>query len=272
MKPATWPLRFGAGGVLAVGTAGAMLTLSAVAPAGAATTPPNKVVVPQAITVKGLHASRISAAAASTKETVSFVLKTRNTAKLEADVEAGMPSGYLSVSKFANYYGQSQANVSALEAYLKTFGIKSSAYKDRLNISTTGTIADYNKALDVSQSMYRVAAAAAHGTTAAQPAQVFHGTTNNATLPASLGRFVYSDPRPDQLRDQRQRARGTRCCASRRRARGCSWATAPRRTSPSSTASTRSTPRAPRARARPSASSPTPASGRPTRRTSGSRS
>jgi subtilase family serine protease len=192
LKPATWPLRFGAGGVLAVGTAGAMLTLSAVAPAGAATTPPNKVVVPQAITVKGLHASRISAAAASTKETVSFVLKTRNTAKLEADVEAGMPSGYLSVSKFANYYGQSQANVSALEAYLKTFGIKSSAYRDRLNISTTGTVADYNKALDVSQSMYRAAATAAHGTTAAQPAQVFHGTTNNATLPASLARFVYS--------------------------------------------------------------------------------
>ena len=169
-----------------------MLMLSVAAPAGAATHPSGKAVVPQAITMKGLHVTRLSAAAASTKETVSFVLTTRQTRSLTASVEAGMPHGYVSVRGFASRYGQSPANIKALEGYLKGFGIKSNAYRDGLNISTTGTVADYNAALGVSQSVYRAAAIPAHGGFAGLPAQTFHGTTNDVTLPASLAKFVYS--------------------------------------------------------------------------------
>ncbi len=193
MKPAKWSWRLGAGTLVAAGTAGSMLLLSAVAPAGAATGPaPGKVAVPQGITAASLHGTRISAAPASMKETVSFVLKLRNASTLKSDVEAGMKHGFLSVSKFASHYGQSKANVAALEKYLKGKGIKSSAYADGLDISTTGTVAAYNSALSVTQSMYRIKAIPAHGNQAARAAMTIHGTASKALLPASLAKFVFS--------------------------------------------------------------------------------
>jgi len=55
LKPAHWPRRLRAGSLLAAGTAGSLLLLSAVAPAGAATGPSTgKVAVPQALSIAGL--------------------------------------------------------------------------------------------------------------------------------------------------------------------------------------------------------------------------
>jgi len=192
LKPASRPWRIGAGSLLAAGTAGSMLMLSAVAPAGAATHPSGKVVVPQALTVKGLHATRISAAATSAKMTVSFVLKIRNEGALEHNVEADMPSGFLSVRQFADRYGQTRAHIKALVAFLKADGIKSTVYADGLDVSTTGTAGDYEKAVGTAESIYRTPAVAAKGVRQARPAQTFYGTSDPATLPASIGAYVYS--------------------------------------------------------------------------------
>jgi kumamolisin len=194
LKPAIWSRRVGAGALIAVGTAGSMVMLSAVAPAGAATTgpKPGKVVVRQGITATSLHGARISAAASTTKMTVSFVLDLRNAGALESAVEGDMHQGYLSVSKFASQYGQTQANIAALEKYLEADGIKCTAYADGLDISTTGTAGDYTKALGTPESLYRIKAVSAHGSRAARPAAVVYGTTSPAQLPANLAQFVYA--------------------------------------------------------------------------------
>jgi subtilase family serine protease len=96
------------------------------------------------------------------------------------------------VSQFASQYGQTQANISALQSYLSSFGINSTVYADKLDISTTGTAAAYTKALSAHISLYRLKARKAHGVQAAQPAMIVHGTTNPATLPANLASFVYA--------------------------------------------------------------------------------
>jgi len=193
LKPAKWSWRLGAGTLVAAGTAGSMVLLSAVAPAGAATSPgPGKVVVPQGITAASLHGTRISAAPAATKMTVAFVLKLRNAGTLESDVEGGMRGGFLSVAKFANHYGQSRANVAALESYLKGFGIKSTAYADRMDVSTTGTAADYTSALGTPESLYRLKAQPAHGNVAGRPAMIVHGTVAPAQLPAKFAKFIFA--------------------------------------------------------------------------------
>jgi kumamolisin len=191
LKPANWSRRLSVGTLIAAGTAGSMVLMSAVAAAGAATGPHRgKVAVPQGITAASLHGKRISAAPAATKETVTFVLKLRKAGALKTNVQKGMPYGFLSVTKFADRYGQTRASVAALEKYLKGFGIKSTAYADRLDISTTGTAAEYSKALTVQQSLYRLNAVPAHGTQAGRPAMIVHGTMDQPLLPANLAKFV----------------------------------------------------------------------------------
>ena len=82
----------------------------------------------------------------STPEAVSFILRARNTDQLAAQVEAGMPRGFLSTRDFASQYGQPQAVVFAIQAYLRLFGIQSHAMPDNLDIQSTGTAGQYNKA------------------------------------------------------------------------------------------------------------------------------
>jgi kumamolisin len=196
LKPANWSRRLSAGTLIAAGTAGSMVLLSAVAPAGAVTGPSGPgsgdVVVPQGITAASLHGTRISAAPASTRLTVSFVLKLRNVNELKSDVEGGMKHGFLSVKRFSGRYGQTHANIVALERYLKNHGIKSTTYADGLDIHTTGTAGDYTAALGTPESLYRLKAVPAHGNQAARPAMVVHGTTSPALLPARFGKFVFA--------------------------------------------------------------------------------
>jgi subtilase family serine protease len=128
----------------------------------------------------------------STKESVAFVLRMRNAGSLGSLVEAGMPHGFLSVQKFATGYGQTRAHIAALQKYLKGFGIQSTVYADRLDVSATGRAWQWNKALSVTQSVFTAAAIPARGNQPARPAVSFHGTTDRPLLPKSLASFVYS--------------------------------------------------------------------------------
>ena len=112
--------------------------------------------------------------------------------QLEFSVESGLHRGYLSVSQFANTYGQPTANVSALEDYLARYGITTSAYGDRLDVSATGTAAEFDAALGVAQKNYFVPAVPAANGQTGIGAQRIHGTTQGATLPAPIARNVLS--------------------------------------------------------------------------------
>ncbi|HXB47292.1 MAG TPA: protease pro-enzyme activation domain-containing protein [Streptosporangiaceae bacterium] len=195
MKPAHWPARLRAGALLATGTAGSLLLLSAVVPAGAATGPSaGKVAVPQGLSVAGLvgHSVFPRPINGNTKETVSFVLRLRQASTLESDVERGMPGGFLKVATFASRYGQTKPRVAALEKYLRGFGLKTTAYADRLDVSVTGTAREFNKALSVTQAQYTTKAVPARGNQPARPAVTFHGTTDQPLLPKNLAGFVYA--------------------------------------------------------------------------------
>jgi kumamolisin len=125
----------------------------------------------------------------STPETVSFILDEQNKYQLEAQVENGV-SNDLSVSQFANEYGQSQSNIKALTTYLSKFGITSTVYPDDVDISTTGTAGDYDAALSVQQDQYHVPSFPGHNGGWGVPAQNVHGATTAPELPSQLASFV----------------------------------------------------------------------------------
>jgi kumamolisin len=194
LKPIAWVPRGRRGALMAIGTAGSLLLLTA-GSAVAATHPPSpaRVVVPQGIgpaVLKSAHA--VGPAAPTTRETVSFVLRARNLSGLKARVNAGMPGGHLSAGAFAKTYGQTSTNISALTSYLKSFGISSGVHADNLDVTTTGTVAEYNAALGVSQQVFTAPAVPATASTAGRPAARFHGTAQPTTLPTALGSFVLS--------------------------------------------------------------------------------
>jgi subtilase family serine protease len=178
----------------AAGTATSMLAVFAAAvPASSATTPGpgGRMAVPQGVGPAALKGARVlGPTAAGTKERLSFILKANSVQQLEVGVELGIGHGYLSVSQFADRYGQPAGNVSSLQDYLAKYGIKTSAYADRLDVSATGTAAEFNAALGVTQQSYFVPAVPTSGGQARIPAQHIHGTTDAATLPGPIARFV----------------------------------------------------------------------------------
>jgi kumamolisin len=126
---------------------------------------------------------------ADTPETVSFILREQNLPFLEAQVQRGVKS-YLSVSQFAAEYGQSQANISALTSYLASFGISTDVYADHVDVATTGTAGEYNKALSVTQNWYQVPQQPGRGGYGSIPAQRVHGNAQSPLLPYRLAKFV----------------------------------------------------------------------------------
>ena len=157
VKPFEWARRRRTGAILAVGTAGSLLFMAA-APANSATHQPSaKVAVPQGIGTAALKNAGVFTPG-NTPETVAFILKARNRGTLEAQVEGGMRGGFLSVPRFARNFGQTPVNISALENYLAKFGIATSAYADRLDVTATGTADQFNKALSVRQHEFTVPA------------------------------------------------------------------------------------------------------------------
>jgi kumamolisin len=155
----------------------------------------------------------------STAEIVSFILRGRNLFGLESAVEQGR-SPDLTVAQFASRYGQSAAAITALESYLNGYGLQTSVYPDDLDVTASGTAAQFDSALSVQQQQYSVPAMAAHGVQlawasghgvqlawasghgvqlawasghgglAAVPAQQVHGTADEAYLPATIAPSV----------------------------------------------------------------------------------
>src|ERR1700733_7807806 len=137
---------------IAAGSACALaLVFAAAGPARSATGPgPGShptATVAQGINPLALKGVRVLGdTAAGTAEQVSFILKGGQLPRLEAAAQTGMRGGYLSVSRFAGSYGQTTANVRLLQEYLAKYGIKSSAYADRLDVRATGTAAQFDAA------------------------------------------------------------------------------------------------------------------------------
>jgi kumamolisin len=177
-----------------LGTAGALI--SATAGSSSATSlspsavPAGQVAVPQGIGPAALkHATPLGDTPGNTPETVSFVMQGRNLGSLKADVEAGN-SPDLSVAQFADEYGQTFGVLDALRGYLAGFGIDTTQYADRLDVTANGTAAEFNRALTVQQKQYSVAAVAGVGGRPGLPAQQVHGTTDSPHMPASIGTHV----------------------------------------------------------------------------------
>jgi kumamolisin len=189
VKPFEWARRRRTGAILAVGTAGSLLFMAAGPASGATHQPSAKVAVPQGIGAAALKNAGVFTPG-STPETVAFILKARNRGALEAQVEGGMRGGFLSVSRFARNFGQTPVNISALENYLAKFGIATSAYADRLDVTATGTADQFNQALSVRQHEFTVPAVPASNGHPGRPAMKIHGTTQSPLLPRSLARFV----------------------------------------------------------------------------------
>ncbi|MGB8196341.1 MAG: S53 family peptidase [Acidimicrobiales bacterium] len=123
----------------------------------------------------------------NTSEQVSFILDERNAGLLSWEVENGDPN-FLSVSQFAQEFGQTQSNINALESYLSGFGITSNAYANGIDISTTGTASEYNAALSVTQDQYHAPWTGGFGRGGGT--QTFHGATTDPQLPYRLASFV----------------------------------------------------------------------------------
>jgi subtilase family serine protease len=167
-----------------------LLSMYAVATANAST--PAKVAVPQGVTLAGINAKPVFPVKASTKETVSFVLKMRHEGELEAKVDAGFHGHFLSVSQFANRYSQPASRIRALESFLRSYHLKTTAYSDGLVVTAKGTAREFNHALSVSQDEYKAKAVPARGAQAARPAFTFRATKDAPLLPATIARYVES--------------------------------------------------------------------------------
>jgi subtilase family serine protease len=128
--------------------------------------------------------------AAGTIEHVSFVLKARQLHRLEFQVESGLGHDDMSVRRFARAHGRPAANVSALRRYLARYGIATFAYPDRLDVSATGTAAQFKAALGAAQEDYLVPAVPAANGQRGIAAQRIHAPRQAATLPRPLARFV----------------------------------------------------------------------------------
>jgi kumamolisin len=169
--------------------AGALLaSVVTAAPANAA---PLKVTVPQGIGAAALGNARVFGnTAATTPETVSFVLRARNQRELAAMALDGR--GGLSVQQFAQRFGQSPQVIARLQAYMKKYGITSTVYRDGLDVVAHGTAGQFDSALSVQQKNYYVPAVKSRGGKTAVPAQWVHGTMQDLRLPADSGGAVLS--------------------------------------------------------------------------------
>ena len=128
----------------------------------------------------------------STPETVSFILKANSLSQLENLVAGGSQGRFLSVSQFAQQYGQSPQNIQALQQYLARYGIKTTVYANNLDVSATGTAGQFDAALSVKQNDYQWPGRKARDGHPARPAKRYHGSASQPLLPRQLASFVLS--------------------------------------------------------------------------------
>ncbi len=176
------------GSGVAVAVLGICLTLGTTAASAAGSDPMTSVA--QGVNPAALPGSSVFGdTPPNTPESVSFVLRAQNLGQLESSVTAGL-SHFLTVGQFAGAYGQSSSTIAALEAYLRSFGIQSSAYADHLDVVASGAAGQFDRALSIQQHQYHVPAYGPHGGRRGIPAQTVHGSPQAPQLPASLARAV----------------------------------------------------------------------------------
>ena len=178
--------------LVAVGLAALALPLQAVSSGALASAPgPNtQVPVQPGVTAGSLpNASVFGTTAPNTPEVVSFVMREQNLSQLESQVQRGVQN-FLSVSQFARTYGQSQANIAALQSYLGSYKITTQAYGDDVDVVANGTAGEFDRALSVQQQQYHVPALKSRNGTPAIPAQTVHGTNQEPYLPYRLAQNV----------------------------------------------------------------------------------
>jgi len=172
---------------LAVGVVGAAISVAATS-ASASSGLGSDALVP---VTAGISAGAVPGAvpfgptAANTPETVSFVFREQNLQQLEAAVTGGI-TNYLSVSQFARQYGADPAVISALETYLRQFGITTTVYADNVDVVAQGTAGEFDRALSVTQQEYNAPAVWGRDGRMRIPAQTFHGTAQAPELPAYI--------------------------------------------------------------------------------------
>jgi kumamolisin len=175
--------------------AGAIMAPMAVASGAAAASSPGPntpTQVPSGINAADLPGATVFGnTPADTQVTVSFILKEQNIQSLESQVEAGIPqSNYLSVGQFAARYGQPTSNIDALTSYLAGFGITSTVYPDNVDVVTTGTAGDYDKALTVTEENVHVPQQRGIGGFGPGRAQDVYTNKQAPLLPYRLASFV----------------------------------------------------------------------------------
>jgi len=193
---------------LAVGVVGAAISVAATS-ASASSGLGSDALVP---VTAGISAGAVPGAvpfgptAANTPETVSFVFREQNLQQLEAAVTGGI-TNYLSVSQFARQYGADPAVISALETYLRQFGITTTVYADNVDVVAQGTAGEFDRALSVTQQEYNAPAVWGRDGRMRIPAQTFHGTAQAPELPAYIASMW--------TRASSSRSRAVRATASR---------------------------------------------------------
>ncbi len=177
---------------VAIGLAAVGLSLASAGVQAAGSTPgPNSMVAVQ----PGISAAALPNAGVfgdtppSTPETVSFVLREQNLPQLEANVQSGVRN-FLSVSQFAQFYGQSRQNISALQQYLAQYHISTDVYADNVDVVANGTAGEFDSALSVQQQQYHVPAIPSRDGMAGIPAQNVHGTRQSPLLPYRIAQNV----------------------------------------------------------------------------------
>ncbi|MGZ4134994.1 MAG: S53 family peptidase [Tumebacillaceae bacterium] len=122
------------------------LPVAATADTTTATTAPN---------AKLANAVDLGPSAASETITATFVLKIHNEQDLANYIQETVTPGsshyhkYLSVNQFRSHYAPSNGDINKVIHYLANFGITASAYSDNLVIHATGTVDQFQQALNV---------------------------------------------------------------------------------------------------------------------------
>jgi kumamolisin len=171
------------------------LALSPILGAGAGasgTSPTTLVPISQGVNIAAVPgASVFGPTPPSTPETVSFILDERNVSQLEQAVDHG-GNQFLSVSQFAQEYGQSQSNVSQLENFLGQYGISTQVYQGNVDVVANGTAGQFDKALSDQQNQYHVPGFPGHNGMPPVPAQTVHAPSTAPELPYQISQYVLS--------------------------------------------------------------------------------
>ena len=170
---------------LSVGVVGALIAAQgATAVAASSNTTSPTVSVAQSNVAALAAGTPLGATAASTPVQLSIILRARNYSVLTNKVLNGWTGPYLTTQQFANQYGQSPVVIALIQGYLKAFGIKTNALADGLDIQAHGTAGQFNKALGVSLTNFRIKAPSATGK--GMTTQTVYGSLANPKVPASL--------------------------------------------------------------------------------------